>query len=201
MIRVLLAEDHGVVRGTRAALLSLTGTIEVVAETGRGDRVVGRALEFRPDVAVVDIELPGLDGIAATALLREALPECRVLILTGAAQTGHLRRALDAGATGFLLKDAPAERLAESIRRVAAGERFIDPALAAAETGRRAGPLTERERAVLAALGRGASTGEVAAELCLSAATVRDYISGVIVKTRARDRADAVRIASELGWI
>ncbi|MFF3664870.1 response regulator [Microtetraspora malaysiensis] len=201
MIRVLLAEDHGVVRGALVALLNLTGDIKVVGEAARGDRVVSQALATRPDVAVIDIEMPGLDGIGATMRLRSALPECRVLILTGMAQTGHLRRALDAGASGFMLKDAPTERLAESIRRVAAGEQAIDSGLAAAAVSSRVSPLTEREAAVLSAVASGASTAEIAGQLCLSAATVRNYISTVITKTGARNRTDAVRIAAESGWI
>jgi two-component system, NarL family, response regulator DesR len=201
VIRILLAEDHGVVRGALTALLNLTGDIEVVAETDRGDKVVPRALACGPDVAVIDIEMPGIDGVEATRRLRLAMPACRVLILTGLASTGLLRRAMDAGASGFLLKDAPTERLAESIRRVAEGERVIDASLALAAMSATATPLTDREAAVLDLVGSGATTGEIAAELHLSAATVRNYISSVITKTGARNRTDAVRIAVESGWI
>ncbi|MFG2072845.1 two-component system, NarL family, response regulator DesR [Nonomuraea maritima] len=201
MIRVLLAEDHGVVRGALVALLNLTGDITVVAETGRGDRVLAEALSSRPHVAVIDIEMPRLDGIAATERLVSAVPECRVLILTGLAQTGLLRQALEAGATGFLMKDAPTERLAESIRRVADGEQVVDGSLAFAAMRAPASPLTERETDVLVAIGSGATTGEIADKLHLSVATVRNYISSVLTKTGARNRTDAVRIASESGWI
>lgn len=201
MIRVLLAEDHGVVRGALVALLNLTDDIEVVAETGRGDRVLAQALAARPDVAVIDIEMPHLDGIAATERLVTALPECRVLILTGLAQTGRLQQALEAGATGFLMKGAPTERLAESIRRVAAGEQVIDGSAAVAAMRAAASPLTQRETDVLVAIGSGATTSEIADRLHLSAATVRNYISSLLSKTGARNRTDAVRIASESGWI
>jgi two-component system response regulator DesR len=201
VIRVLLAEDHGVVRGALTALLNLTGDIEVVAEADRGDKVVPRALACGPDVAVIDIEMPGIDGIEATRRLRQAMPDCRVLVLTGLASTGLLKRAMEAGASGFLLKDAPTERLAESIRWVAQGERVIDASLALAAMSAVTTPLTEREAAVLGLVGSGATTGEIAAELHLSAATVRNYISSVITKTGARNRTDAVRIAVESGWI
>jgi two-component system response regulator DesR len=201
VIRVLLAEDHGVVRGALTALLNLTGDIEVVAETDRGDKVVPHALACSPSVAVIDIEMPGIDGVEATRRLKRAMPPCRVLILTGLASTGLLRRAMDAGASGFLLKDAPTERLAESIRRVAQGERVIDASLALAAMSATATPLTDREAAVLGLVGSGATTGEIAAELHLSTATVRNYISSVITKTGARNRTDAVRIAVESGWI
>ncbi|MEV6981451.1 response regulator transcription factor [Sphaerisporangium sp. NPDC051017] len=201
MIRVLLAEDHGVVRGALIALLNLTGDIEVVAETGRGDKVVAHALVSAPDVAVIDIEMPCIDGIEATGRLRRAMPACRVLVLTGLAHTALLKRAMDAGASGFLLKDAPTERLAESIRRVAQGERVIDASLALAAMSATVTPLTDREAAVLGLVGSGATTGEIAARLHLSAATVRNYISSVITKTGARNRTDAVRIAVESGWI
>jgi two-component system response regulator DesR len=201
VIRVLLAEDHGVVRGALTALLNLTGDIEVVGETDRGDKVVPRALACGPDVAVIDIEMPGIDGVEATCRLRRIMPACHVLILTGLASTGLLRRAMDAGASGFLLKDAPTERLAESIRRVAQGERVIDASLALAAMSATTTPLTDREAAVLGLVGSGATTVEIAAELHLSAATVRNYISSVITKTGARNRTDAVRIATESGWI
>ncbi|MGN9844167.1 response regulator [Nonomuraea sp. H19] len=197
----MLAEDHGIVRGALAALLNLTGDIEVVAETGRGDEVVAHARAAAPDVAVIDIEMPGIDGIEATRRLREVMPACQVLILTALAHTRLLKRAMEADAKGFLLKDAPTERLAESIRRVAQGERVIDASLALAAMSRTATPLTDRESAVLGLIGSGAGTGEIAAKLHLSAATVRNYISSVITKTGARNRTDAVRIAVEAGWI
>ncbi|GLW05843.1 DNA-binding response regulator [Microtetraspora sp. NBRC 13810] len=201
MIHVLLAEDHGIVRGALVALLSLTGDIKVVAETGNGADVVNQALATAPDVAVIDIEMPGMDGIEATRRLREVMPACHVLILTALAHTHLLKRAVEAGAEGFLLKDAPSERLAESIRRVAQGERVIDASLALAAMTGPTTPLTDRESAVLRLIDTGASTGEIAAALHLSAATVRNYISSVITKAGARNRTDAVRIAIEAGWI
>ncbi len=182
-------------------LLNLTDDIEVVAEADRGDRVVARALAALPDVAVLDIEMPGVDGIEATSRLRRALPACRVLILTALAQVTLLKKAMDAGASGFLLKDAPTERLAESIRRIAAGERVIDASLAVAAMTATSSLLTDRESDVLNLVGLGATTGEIAAELHLSAATVRNYISNIITKTGARNRTDAVRIAVDSGWI
>ncbi|WP_459805184.1 response regulator transcription factor [Herbidospora sp. RD11066] len=188
-------------RGALTVLLNLTGDIEVVAETDRGDKVVAQALVSLPDVAVLDIEMPGADGIEATSRLRAAVPTCRVLILTALAQTTLLKRAMDAGASGFLLKDAPTERLAESIRRIAAGERVIDASLAVAAMTASASLLTDREADVLSLVGLGATTGEIAAELHLSAATVRNYISNIITKTGARNRTDAVRIAVDSGWI
>jgi two-component system, NarL family, response regulator DesR len=201
LIRVLLAEDHGIVRGALVALLGLTGDIEVVAETGDGTEVVSLALASTPDVAVIDIEMPGQDGIESTRRLREALPTCHILILTALAHTRLLKRAVEAGAAGFLLKDAPTERLAESIRRLAAGESVIDASLALAAMTGSTTPLTDRESAVLRLIDTGASTGEIAETLHLSAATVRNYISSVITKAGARNRTDAVRIAVEAGWI
>ncbi|WP_061300065.1 response regulator transcription factor [Herbidospora cretacea] len=201
MIRVLLAEDHGVVRGALTVLLNLTGDIQVVAEADRGDKVVTEALAATPDIAVLDIEMPRVDGIEVTGRLRRALPTCQVLILTALAQTSLLKKAMDAGASGFLLKDAPTERLAESIRRIAAGERVIDASLAVAAMTASASLLTDREADVLSLVGLGATTGEIAAELHLSAATVRNYISNIITKTGARNRTDAVRIAVDAGWI
>ncbi len=189
------------VRGALTVLLNLTGDIEVVAEADRGDRVVAHALAASPDVAVLDIEMPGVDGIEATCRLRRAVPTCRVLILTALAQTTLLKRAMEAGASGFLLKDSPTERLAESIRRIAQGERVIDASLAVAAMNATASLLTDREAAVLSLVGLGATTGEIAAELHLSAATVRNYVSSIITKTGARNRTDAVRIAVDYGWI
>jgi two-component system response regulator DesR len=201
VIRVLLAEDHHVVREGLVALLRLTSDIDVVAEVGRGDQVVPHALKTSPDVAVIDIEMPGLDGIGAAAQLKAALPTCPVLILTGFARVRHLRRALEAGVAGFLLKDAPVQRVTESIRQLAAGGLAIDPALAAQAIVHRPSPLTPREQAIVALIGTGASTCEIARELCLTTATVRNYISRVICKTGARNRTDAARIARESGWI
>lgn len=200
-IRVLLAEDQGMVRGALAALLALEPDIEVVAETGRGDEVVPRALGVRPDVALLDIEMPGLDGLTAAARLRDALPACRVLILTTFGRPGYLRRAMEAGASGFLLKDAPAAQLAVAIRRAHAGGRVVDPALAVAALSEGSNPLSEREREVLAVSTEVATIAEIAGRLSLSEGTVRNHLSAAIQKTGARNRAEAARIAHEKGWL
>ena len=200
-IKVLIAEDQRLVRGALAALLGLEGDIDVVAEVGRGDEVVARALESRPDVALLDIEMPGLDGLAAAAQLRRALPGCRVLILTTFGRPGYLRRAMEAGASGFLLKDAPATELASAIRRAAAGGRVVDQALAVEALSEGSNPLTEREREVLAATVDAATIADIAAQLSLSEGTVRNHLSAAIQKVGARNRAEAARIALERGWI
>ncbi|HET8631188.1 MAG TPA: response regulator transcription factor [Thermomicrobiales bacterium] len=201
MIRVLLAEDQALVRGALAALLALEGDIEVVAEVGRGDEVVPRALAARPDVALLDIEMPGGDGLAAAAALREHLPSCRVLILTTFGRSGYLRRAMASGAVGFLLKDAPAADLAVAIRRALAGERVVDPDLALAALGAGDNPLTTREREALSAARDGASIADIAAALSLSEGTVRNHLSVAIQKLGARNRVEAARLAEEQGWL
>ena len=200
-IRVLIAEDQGLVRGALAALLGLEGDIEVVAEVGRGDEVVALALEVRPDVALLDIEMPGLDGLAAAAQLRRASPACRILILTTFGRPGYLRRAMEAGASGFLLKDAPATELASAIRRAAAGGRVVDQALAVEALSEGSNPLSEREREVLAATVEAATIADIAARLSLSEGTVRNHLSAAIQKVGARNRAEAARIALDKGWI
>ena len=201
MIRVLIAEDMHMIRGALVALLSSEQDLEVVAELERGDRIVDTALDVRPDVAVIDIDLPGMDGLTAADLLHRRLPECRVLILTGLSQPGNLLRALKAHVRGFIVKDAPAKTLANGIRRVAAGERVIDPDLitAALETG--SSPLTAREEDVLRSADRGIPTEQIATELSLSAATVRNYLSNAITKIGARNRIEAIRIARNAGWL
>jgi two-component system response regulator DesR len=201
MIRVLIAEDQAMVRGALASLLALEGDIEVVAEVGRGDEAVERARALRPDVALLDIEMPGLDGLAAAAALARELPGTRVLILTTFGRPGYLRRAIDAGAAGFVLKDAPASQLAVAIREVHGGGRVIDAALAAAAIADGVSPLTERERDVLAAARDEATAAEIAARLHLSEGTVRNYLSAAIRKLDARNRAEALRIAEERGWL
>jgi two-component system, NarL family, response regulator DesR len=200
-VRVLLAEDQAMVRGALAALLALEADIEVVAQVARGDEVVPAALEARPDVALLDIEMPGGDGLSAAAELAQQLPSCRVIILTTFGRTGYLRRAMESGGAGFLLKDAPAEELAEAIRRVAGGERVVDPALAASALSERGSPLTDRERDVLAASVDGATIRDVAAELFLSEGTVRNYVSTAIQKLGARNRVEAARLAQQKGWL
>jgi two-component system response regulator DesR len=201
MIRVMLAEDQAMVRGALAALLALEGDIEIVAEVGRGDEVVSTALATRPDVALLDIEMPGLDGISAAAALHKQLPVCRVLILTTFGRPGYLRKAMESGVVGFLLKDAPATQLAAAIRRVVAGERVVDPTLAMAALSEGNNPLTERERMVLAAAGGGASIAEIASTLFLSEGTVRNYLSVAIQKLGARNRVEAAHIAEQKGWL
>ncbi|MFF0413058.1 response regulator transcription factor [Kitasatospora sp. NPDC004745] len=200
-IRLLLAEDQELVRTALCALLDLEDGFEVVAAVGRGDQVVGAAREHRPDVALLDIEMPGLDGLAAAAVLAEQVPGCRVVVLTTFGRAGYLRRAMEAGALGFVVKDAPAEVLADAIRRVAAGERVVDPELAAATLAAGASPLTARERDVLNASRAGAGVAEIAARLHLSEGTVRNYFSSAIAKTTSRNRTEALRIADERGWL
>jgi len=201
VIRVLLAEDQDMVRGALAALLALEPDIEVVAQVDRGDEVVPAALESRPDVALVDIEMPGGGGIEATDALRRELPGCRVLILTTFGRPGYLRRALAAGASGFMLKDAPAPELAVAIRRTMAGERVVDPQLAVQALSEGDSPLSPRETEVLAASADGATLAEVARQLYLSEGTVRNHLSAAIQKLEARNRMEAVRIAREKGWL
>jgi two-component system, NarL family, response regulator DesR len=201
MIRVLLAEDQAMVRGALAALLELEGDIQIVAQIGRADEVVAQALASQPDVALLDIEMPGGDGLEAAASLRQALPTCRTLILTTFGRPGYLRRAMESGAVGFLLKDAPAAQLATAIRRAVAGERIVDPTLASAALSDGNNPLTERERETLAAASHGASIAEIAASLFLSEGTVRNYLSTAIQKLGAQNRVEAAHIAEQKGWL
>jgi two-component system response regulator DesR len=200
-VRLLLADDQGLVRGALAALLAMEPDLTVVAEVGRGDEVVAAAEKARPDVALLDVEMPGMNGIAATAALRAALPSCRVVIVTTFGRPGYLRRAMEAGASGFVVKDTPARQLADAVRRVHAGLRVVDPALAAESLVTGATPLTERERDVLRAARTGATVADIASTLVLSEGTVRNYLSSAIGKTGARTRAEAVRIADESGWL
>jgi two-component system response regulator DesR len=200
VIRVLIAEDQDMVRGALAALLGLEPDIEVVAEVDRGDQVVERALAVRPDVALLDIEMPGQDGIAVAAQLRRELPGCRTLMLTTFGRPGYLRRAMAEGASGFMLKDAPAEQLAVAIRRTALGQSVIDPELAAQALSEGKSPLSARETEVLAAAAYGASVADVAQRLFLSEGTVRNHLSAAIQKLEAHNRMEAVRIAEEKGW-
>ena len=201
MIKVLLADDQHLVRGALAALLTLEGDIEVVAEVGRGDELVQAARESSAEVALVDVEMPGLDGLAATAALHTAVPSCRVLILTTFGRPGYLRRAMEAGALGFMVKDAPPEQLADAIRRVASGERVVDPVLAAESLAGGANPLTGREQDVLAAARGGATVADIARQLYLSEGTVRNYLSSAIAKTGTRNRVEAVIHAEQHGWL
>ncbi|HZS79353.1 MAG TPA: response regulator transcription factor [Ktedonobacteraceae bacterium] len=201
MIRVMIAEDQAMVRGALAALLTLEGDIEVVAQVARGDEVVQAAKSTHPDVALLDIEMPGKDGLEAAADLRDQVPTCRVMILTTFGRPGYLRRAMESGVVGFLLKDAPAAELAAAIRRIMAGERVVDPTLALAALSEGNNPLTEREREVLAAAAPGLSITEIARKLSLSEGTVRNYLSVAIQKLHAANRVEAARIAESKGWL
>jgi two-component system, NarL family, response regulator DesR len=200
-IRVLLAEDQAMIREALAALLSFEDDIEVVAQVGRGDEVLRAANDARPDVALLDIEMPGLDGLAAAADLKKRHPDTKIVILTTFGRPGYLRRAMESGVSGFIVKDSPADKLAETIRQVKAGRKVIDPDLAAAALTEGACPLTPRERDVLAASHDGAAIAEIAAALFLSEGTVRNYLSACIQKTGARNRAEALRVAEERGWL
>ena len=201
MISVLLAEDQAMVRGALVALLELEGDIQVVASVASGEEVVPTALRVRPAVALLDIELPGMDGLRAATSLRKVLPSCRVLMLTTFGRVGYLRRAMTAGVSGFLLKDAPSAELAQAIRRVMAGERVVDPGLALTALSAGDNPLTLREREVLAAAVDGATLADIAAQLQLSEGTVRNHVSVAIQKLGCRNRIEAARLAEKKGWL
>jgi two-component system, NarL family, response regulator DesR len=200
-VRILLADDQTLVRTALATMLDLEDDFDVVAQVGRGDEVVRAALDTKPEVALLDIEMPGMDGLAAAAALAHELPACRVIMVTAFGRPGYLRRAMEAGVLGFVVKDAPAEQLADAVRRVARGERVVDPALAAATLAGGASPLTGRERDVLVAARDGATVADIAAKLFLSEGTVRNYLSAAIAKTGTRNRVEATRIADERGWL
>jgi two-component system response regulator DesR len=201
MIRLLLADDQELIRSALAALLTLEEDFEVVATVGRGDEVVAAAQAHHPDVALLDLDMPGIDGLAAAGVLAQQVPQCRSLIVTTFGRPGYLRRAMESGACGFVVKDAPPEQLADAIRRVAAGERVVDPELAAATLASGASPLTARERDVLVAARPGATVAEIARQLFLSEGTVRNYLSAAIAKAGVRNRAEAVRAADDRGWL
>ncbi|MDQ1111856.1 two-component system response regulator DesR [Microbacterium testaceum] len=201
MIRLLIADDQALVRGALAALLGLEPDIEVVAQVGRGDEVVEAARSSDADVALLDIEMPGLDGIAAASLLRSEVPGCRALMVTTFGRPGYLARAMQAGASGFVVKDTPAAELADAVRRVSQGLRVVDPQLAAESLAQGDSPLTERETDVLAAARDGGSIADIARTVHLSEGTVKNHLSSAIGKTGGRNRADAVRVAVERGWL
>ncbi len=201
MIRVLVAEDQSMVRGALRALLELEEDITVVAEVGRGDEVLAAAQEHRPDVALLDIEMPGRDGIEAARELAAELPAVRAVVLTTFGRPGFLRRAMEVGAAGFLVKDAPVAELAKAIRAVVAGERVIDRDLAAAALALGATPLSTREADVLREAADGATVADIARRLFLSEGTVRNYLSSAIGKTGARTRVEAARVAADKGWL
>lgn len=200
MIRVLLAEDQSLVRGALAALLELEPDIEVVAQAAHGREALERVIALKPDVVLTDIEMPLMTGLELAAEIARLRLPARVVVLTTFARSGYLRRALDAGALGYLLKDSPAERLADAVRNVHAGTRAVDPELAL-EAWTERDPLTDRERRVLRLAGAGLPTTAIAAELSLSEGTVRNYLSDAIVKLNAANRTDAARIARERGWL
>jgi two-component system response regulator DesR len=200
-IRLLIADDQALVRGALAALLDLEPDLEVVSEVGRGDEVIAAAKSARPDVALLDVEMPGLDGIEAAAALRTAVPGVRVLMVTTFGRPGYLRRAMEAGAAGFVVKDTPATQLADAVRRVHQGLRVVDPSLAAETLVAGTSPLTGRESDVLRAAREGGTVADIAKELHLSEGTVRNHLSAAIGKTGARTRAEAARIAIDNGWL
>jgi two-component system response regulator DesR len=201
MIRVLVAEDMRILRDTLVSVLNLEEDIEVVAQVATGEGIVPAAVAERPDLVVLDIDMPGIDGLTAAAQLHERLPECRVVILTVLGRPGFLRRALAARVSGFLVKDAPSDELIDALRRVAAGERVIDPQVALAAVESAGSPLSPREADVLRRFAAGADAAEIAAELFLSYGTVRNYLASAVTKLGGRNRMDAVRIASEAGWL
>jgi two-component system response regulator DesR len=200
-IRLLIADDQALVRGALAALLDLEPDLEVVSEVGRGDEVVEAVRATKPDVALLDVEMPGLDGIEAAAALRRAVPEVRVLMVTTFGRPGYLRRAMEAGAAGFVVKDTPAAQLADAVRRVHQGLRVVDPSLAAETLVAGTSPLTARESDVLRAAREGGTVADIARGLHLSEGTVRNHLSAAIGKTGARTRAEAARIALDNGWL
>ncbi len=201
MIRVLLAEDQAMVRQAIAGLLDLEPDIEVVAQVARGDEVLDVAVAVRPDVALLDIEMPGMSGLDVLGQLVKELPSCRVLMVTTFGRVGYLRRAMEAGATGFLLKDAPIAQLTDAIRRSLTGMRTVDPGLAATALSEGANPLSARERQVLLKARTGATVDEIAKALYLSPGTTRNHLSAIMQKLGARNRTEAVRVAEEKGWL
>jgi two-component system response regulator DesR len=201
MVRILIADDQGMIRSALATLLGMEPDFEIVAQLDSGQAILAAARQARPDVALLDVEMPGGDGLTAAQALHAEFPECHILILTTFGRPGYLRRAMDAGASGFVLKDGPVENLIRAIREVLGGRKVIDPALATAAIAAGPNPLTARERDVLAASADGSSVADVAARLYLSEGTVRNYISVVIGKTGTRNRMEAVRAATDRGWI
>lgn len=201
MIRVLLADDQAMVRGALATVLGLESDIEVVAQVGSGDDVLAAAKETSPDVALLDVQMPGKDGLEAAAELHKAMPSCRIIICTTFGRPGYLARAMAAGASGFVVKDAPPEQLVDAVRRVHSGLRVVDPSLAAESLATGASPLTTREHEVLKSAKDGSTVADIARTLHLSEGTVRNHLSAAIGKTGARTRAEAVRLAEERGWL
>ncbi|MQY11654.1 Transcriptional regulatory protein DesR [Streptomyces sp. RB5] len=201
MIRIVLAEDMHMVRGALIALLTLEGDIHVVADVDRGEDIIPAVAEHRPDVAVIDIDMPGIDGLTAAAGIHEQFPSCGTLIVTTFGQPGNLRRALESRVSGFLMKHSPPSELADAIRAVARGEVVIDPQLAMDAWSARTNPLTPREVEVLRLAAQGADSREIAPKLYLSVGTVRNYLTAIVSKLGARNRVDAIRLAQEQGWL
>jgi two-component system response regulator DesR len=201
MIRLLLADDQALVRGAMAALLDMEADLKVVAEVGRGDEVLDAVRDHGVDVALLDVEMPGMDGVAAARELHRVVPACRVLMVTTFGRAGYLRQAMAAGASGFIVKDTPARQLADAVRRVHEGLRVVDPALAAQSLAQGDSPLTERESDVLRSASDGGTVADIARDLHLSEGTVRNHLSSAIGKTGARTRAEAVRLAVDNGWL
>ncbi|KEO81877.1 response regulator transcription factor [Tumebacillus flagellatus] len=199
-MRILLAEDQGMVRGALAALLNLEDDIDVIAEAPTGTEAWAKIQELAPDICLLDIEMPGLSGLDVAERIKEAALATRIVILTTFARPGYLQRALRAGVSGYLLKDAPVEELAKALRKVHGGGRVLAPELAMAVWDE-PNPLTERERDVLALAGKGLSTADIAGKLFLSEGTVRNYVSEILHKVGAKNRVEAVRIAEEKGWL
>ena len=200
-IRLLLADDQALVRGAIAALLELEPDLHVVAQVGRGDDVLDSVRTSNAQVALLDVEMPGMDGLAVARQLRQLHPQCRSLIVTTFGRPGYLRRAMEAGASGFVVKDTPASQLANAVRRVANGLKVVDPALAAESLASGTSPLTDRETEVLRVVQRGGSVTDIARELHLSAGTVRNHLSSAIGKIGARNRSDAAAAAAAQGWL
>lgn len=201
MIRILIAEDMQILLDALVLVLNLEPDMAVVAQVTAGDAVVSAAVAHRPDLALIDVNLPGMDGLTAAEQLRERLPDCKVLILTVLGKPAHLRRALAAGVSGFLIKDAPSDELISAVRRVAAGEQAVDSHLALAALREAENPLSPRETEILRMCAAGADSADIAAELFLSQGTVRNYLTSAVTKLGARNRVDAVRIAAEAGWL
>ena len=201
MIRILIAEDQAMVREAIAGLLDLEDDLEVVAQVGRGDEVLAAAASSAPDVALLDIEMPGATGLEVLGRLAAQQPGCRILILTTFGRPGYLRRAMEGGAAGFLLKDAPIAELSSAIRRAMAGERIVDPGLAASALSEGPSPLTEREQEVLVASREHATVAQVALALHLSPGTTRNHLSAIMGKLGAHSRIEALRIAEQKGWL
>jgi two-component system response regulator DesR len=201
VVRILLAEDVHMVRGALTALLNIEPDLVVVADVGRGDEIVSTALRTRPDVAVIDIDLPVLDGLSAAQELHARLPSCRTLMLTGLDRPGTVRRALSLSVAGFLLKDSPYERLVQAVREVASGRRVVDPVLALTAWDVGENPLSAREIQVLRLAAGGARPEEIATAVHVSVGTVRNYLTRIVMKLDARNRVDAIRIAQRAGWI